>query len=109
MTIMCSNIGRNTVTADSVPNFDGSVYGCRYLKLIWHKINGLSTRRFHEIFFKNYYAQKNKLNIQKTNTRNLKSLTLSGTGQDIFILLNLLDQIVSADFFFSKFSKHFWR
>ncbi len=37
-----------------------------------------------------------------------RALTLSGTGQDIFILLNLLDQILSADFF-PKFSKHFWR
>ena len=34
--------------------------------------------------------------------------TLSGMGQDIFILLNLLDQILSADFF-SKISKLFWR
>ena len=33
MTVMCSNVGRNTVTADSVPNFDGSVYRCRYLKI----------------------------------------------------------------------------
>ena len=36
------------------------------------------------------------------------ALTLSGTGQDISILLSLLDQILSAEFF-SKISKLFWR
>jgi hypothetical protein len=35
-------------------------------------------------------------------------LTLSGTGQGIFILLSLLDQILSAEFF-SKISKLLWR
>ena len=35
-------------------------------------------------------------------------LTLSGTGQDIFIPLFLLDQILSAEFL-SKISKLFWR
>ena len=34
-------------------------------------------------------------------------LTLSGTGQGIFNLMFLLDQILSADFF-SKISKLFW-
>ena len=38
----------------------------------------------------------------------IQGLTLSGTGQDIFIPLSLLDQILSADFF-SKVSKLFWR
>ena len=33
-------------------------------------------------------------------------LTLSGMGQDIFILLNLLDQILS-DFFFQNFPDSF--
>ena len=35
------------------------------------------------------------------------ALTLSGTGQDISILLSLLDQILSADFFFQKFPNFF--